>query len=108
MNGAAITSFGEIVGSAVDAQENDRAVVFLKGKTVDLNSLINAKAGYSLDDAIDVNSHGIILARGLYNGRPQAFVLTPQAIPLPAPSGWQWRHYRYLPSACALCSERAP
>ncbi len=89
LNSAAINDAGHIVGSEIDPQGNSHALLFDDGKAIDLQSLINPKLGYTLNQAVDVNSHGTILAVGRYGGRQESFILTPQgapqAIPLPAP-----------------------
>ena len=51
--------------------------VFNGGTMVDLNSRIDANAGWELTRARAINNKGQIVANGFYKGRYRAFLLTP-------------------------------
>jgi len=53
---------------------------------VDLNSQIDPSLGWELLLAVDINNIGQITGYGLRNGQTRAFLLTPDASPVPEPS----------------------
>jgi uncharacterized membrane protein len=53
------------------------AVLWLRGKVYDLNTLIPNRSGWTLEQATGINSRGQIVGDGVYRGRSTAFVLTP-------------------------------
>src|SRR5262249_2048317 len=69
--------------ASLDADDNNRAVLFQDGQTFDLNSLIPPTPGLILTAATDINSSGQIVGFGNLYGEPRAFLLTPQSVPLP-------------------------
>lgn len=81
-----INDLGVIVGHSFDAGLTKRATVSFDGQAVvDLNTLVNNLAGWSLlTDAYDVNEIGQIVGYGIYNGEERAFLLMTTAVPVQA------------------------
>jgi len=84
-----INTAGLIVGysealSAPDTVADTTAVLWDDRHPYDLNTLITT-AGVHLVNAIAINDHGAILARGTLNGVPQNFLLTPTTPGIPVP-----------------------
>jgi len=72
-----INNQGVIVGFALDASFNERAIIF-QGKTpVDLNTLIPPNSGWYLECAQGINDAGEIVGFGTINGSTHAFLATP-------------------------------
>jgi probable HAF family extracellular repeat protein len=81
-SGLAINNSGAIVGSA-DIRNNTgyevyHAVIFEKGKPVDLNTLIPAGSAWVLTSATSINAGGAIVGYGQIGGVSHGFLLTPQ------------------------------
>lgn len=77
---SAINDGGTIVGV-----RESRAVVY-DGITVkDLNTLIPSTPGVILNYTTAINNRGQIVANGTLDGRPWAFLLTPEATDIPEP-----------------------
>ncbi len=55
----------------------NRAFVYRAGSMTDLNALIPAHAGWTLEEARAINDRGQIVGRGLHHGQERAFLLTP-------------------------------
>ena len=72
----AINNNGEIVGTAQEG-ENQRALLWQQKRLIDLNDLLPADAGWTLERATAINSKGQIVGAGLHNGHRRAFLLTP-------------------------------
>ena len=69
---------GDAVGLTVDGTTfNMRAVLFHDGKEFDLNTLIPADSGWSLQFGGSINDRGQIVGWGTINGNTHAFVATP-------------------------------
>lgn len=62
---------------AGDGSGNRTAVLWKDGAQVDLNTLIPANSGWVLQTAWDINEKGQIVGYGTYDGKTQAFLLTP-------------------------------
>ncbi|HLK55622.1 MAG TPA: DUF3466 family protein [Chthonomonadaceae bacterium] len=80
----AINSHGVVVGYVGDFREQaasfawkTRAVLWDRGKVIDLNSLIPADSGWLLTEANGINDAGQIVGAGRYKGARRAFLLTP-------------------------------
>lgn len=70
-------SSGFAVGYANPHPGESRAVSFTNGATTDLNTEIRQDSGWNLLFANAVNDFGQIVGAGLYQGRTQAYLLTP-------------------------------
>jgi probable HAF family extracellular repeat protein len=75
---AAINNNGAIVGYAIDAKNEQRAVIWENGAIVDLNTLIPSNSGYTLNAAYDINDAGqIVCGATLADGAFAGVILTP-------------------------------
>jgi len=54
-----------------------RAFVYRRGRMTDLNALIPARSGWTLEKAAGINDRGQIVGQGLHHGQERAFLLTP-------------------------------
>lgn len=54
-----------------------RAFVYSGGRMQDLNALIPAHSGWTLEKAAGINDRGQIVGQGLHHGQERAFLLTP-------------------------------
>jgi uncharacterized membrane protein len=67
-----------------------RAILYEEGTLYDLNNLIPANSGWTLETAFDINNQGQILGTGVFNGQEQDFLLSPisgtDPEPIPEPS----------------------
>ncbi len=54
-----------------------RAFVYRRGRMTDLNALIPARSGWTLEAAAGINDRGQIVGHGLHHGQERAFLLTP-------------------------------
>jgi probable HAF family extracellular repeat protein len=83
----AINTQGQIVGWSYLPDPNstvEHAIFCRNGVMVDLNTLIPANSGWTLEEALAINDLGQIAGYGINsNGQEHAFLLTPS----PAPSG---------------------
>ena len=70
----ALNDRGQIVGTSDDA-----AVLWQAGQVADLNHLVPAGSGWTLQDATGINARGQIVGRGTVGGHVHAFLLTPVA-----------------------------
>jgi uncharacterized membrane protein len=75
----AINNAGLAVGTSAIYGETYKSLASLWDgkKLLDLNTLLNSRAGVQLVDAIDINNAGQILARGTINGNVSSFLLNP-------------------------------
>lgn len=69
---ACVNSMGKIVGTS-----RFHAVIFENGVCTDLNTLISAAPGWTLEKAWAINDAGIIVGGGSYLGYPRAYMLVP-------------------------------
>ncbi len=77
----AINNNGQIVG-AFSRNGSDRAFIYENGSMFDLNTLLPANFGWTLQDAYGINDLGQIIAYGISpNGTYQGFLLSPVPIP---------------------------
>lgn len=77
----AVNARGEIVGTSYKhlcGPCRPRAVRWIAGGVVDLNSEIPPDSGWHLMEATDVNDDGCIVGRGLLNGQSRYFLLVPR------------------------------
>lgn len=76
----AIDNAGRVVGSALTANDGNRAFTWdAAGGIVDLNDLLDT-GGFLMNEATDVSENGIIVGRGYYGpnwGPSRAFILEP-------------------------------
>jgi len=73
-----INNKGQIVGVSIDANLNERAIVW-QGKTpVDLNTLIPQNSGWYLVCAQGINDAGEIVGFGMINGSMHAYLAKPK------------------------------
>jgi probable HAF family extracellular repeat protein len=86
-SGWAINSRGVVVGVSSKINGQSRAFLYSDGAMVDLNSLINPLAGWTLIAARDINNRGQIVGYGMLNGGYRAFLLSPQGS-IPEPASW--------------------
>lgn len=77
-----INALGQIVGGANVGAGVNHAFVYSNGTMSDLNSLIAAGSGWTLQGAYDINDSGQIIGEGIIGGQYHAVLLTP----LPEPS----------------------
>ncbi len=75
--GFGINDSGVVVGFA-NMPQGEHAFVFSGGKMKDLNTLIPAGSGWTLNEAFAVNNAGQIVGLGVHNGQSRGFLLTPQ------------------------------
>lgn len=81
---AGLNETGQVVGFSRDASGDDHAFTYIDGLMQDLNELIDPGLGWALTGAMDVNNVGQIVGWGMFEGRQQAFLLTPiSAVPIP-------------------------
>lgn len=76
----AINDRGQIVGlssNRLGIEGIQHATLWENGQIVDLNDLIPAGAGWTLELASGVNNRGQIVGYGVHDGRTQPFLLTP-------------------------------
>lgn len=73
--GRSINENGEIVGLANPAASVFRAGYHRNGMSMDLNSILPANSGWVLNDATGINSSGLIVGNGIFNGDRRAFAL---------------------------------
>jgi probable HAF family extracellular repeat protein len=85
----AINAAGDIVGwMLIGSDPGDVAVLWADGQVIDLNTLLPADSGWTLNDATGINDLGQIVGDGTYDGQEEAFLLTPTgAISIPEPGG---------------------
>ncbi len=78
----AINTAGHVAGySDLAGDAGTAAFLFDNGVLYDLNGLLGPNSGWHLLAAYGMNNDGQIVGRGLYNGREQAFLLTPTPQP---------------------------
>ena len=78
----ALNSKGLVVGTAELTSRESRAFVWSSSEGMrDLNEFIPVNAGWILSEARGVNDSGQIVGSGLLNGKPSAFLLTPNSGP---------------------------
>jgi probable HAF family extracellular repeat protein len=85
-NARGINASGQVVGAS-DTTGGTLQSGFLYDPVngmVDLNSLINPSSGWFLGIATAINDAGQITGQGLINGRVDAYLLTPVAVPEPS------------------------
>lgn len=76
----ALNDEGQIVGQA-DVSLRDqslRAVLWQNGTMTDLNKVIDARSGWTLEEARGINERGQICGTGTFGGRCDAFLITPE------------------------------
>lgn len=73
----AVNRAGVAVGVSSNGLVEQRAVMWVGGSIVDLNTLIDKKSGWFLQSASDINEYGYIVGSGLFWGQPRAFVMKP-------------------------------
>ncbi len=79
----AINESSQVVGVTKDPQTGSfDAFLWQDGVMVSLDSLLPSDSGWDLREAYDINSSGQIVGYGKYEGKPQAFLMTP--VPEPA------------------------
>ena len=76
-----INNAGQIVGTSVPRGKPVFAFLYEKNILLDLNSLIAADSGWTLESATGTNDGGQIVGWGIHNGKRRAFLLTPTAPP---------------------------
>lgn len=74
----AINAAGQVAGYSDLMHGDTAAFLYDNGLMYDLNGLLSAGSGWQLLAAYGINNNGQIVGRGLYNGREQAFLLTPE------------------------------
>lgn len=79
----AVNDSGVIVGGNLNSIYARAFVDYSGTGLVDLNSLLVNGSGWVLEDASAVNNEGQIAGSGLYQGRNEAFLLTPVTTPEP-------------------------
>ncbi len=73
----AINALGHVVGWYEDANDDRRAFLYKDGAMIDLNSLLPAGTGMVLTEANGINRFGQIVGKGIKNGYPHSFILSP-------------------------------
>ena len=82
----AFNGSGFAVGCTSVQGSDSRALSFTNSGTTDLNTEIRQDAGWILSTATGVNDYGQIVGTGLYEGRGQAYLLTPLTIGTSSPN----------------------
>lgn len=84
----AINNLGEIVGESEITPGDYMEHAFLdeNGTMIDLNSLVDPKSGWVLNEATAINGAGQIVGDGMYDGQQEAFLLTPESTYIPEPA----------------------
>lgn len=74
-----VNGAGEAVGTAAPAPDapGARALLWRNGRVVDLNRLLPANSGWTLEEARAINGRGQIAGTGHFHESPRAFLLTP-------------------------------
>jgi probable HAF family extracellular repeat protein len=81
----AINNLGQVVGGANTSSDGyDDAFLYSGGVMQDLNNLISPNSGWVLEDATGINDSGQICGDGEYQGKQDAFLLTPISTPEPS------------------------
>lgn len=70
---SAINAKGNVVGAS-----GERGCLWRGGKPLDLNALIPAASGWTLQGATGINDRGQIVGTGLHRGKKRGFLLTPK------------------------------
>lgn len=76
-----IDAHGRIVGYASTSTGAQLAVIWQNGAWTDLNSLVAAGSGWTLDVANALNDAGDVVGRGTFNGASRAFLLRRTSTP---------------------------
>jgi len=76
-----INDFGEIVGTSAIAGGAYHAFLYSDGRMMDLNSMIDADSGWTLEQALAINNLGQIVGCGYHNNQGLAFLLKPESRP---------------------------
>ena len=71
----AINNFGWVVG--MSEYTGDTPFLYDGTSMHNLNTLIPSSSGWFLEDAWGINDHGQIVGRGIINGKPHVFLMTP-------------------------------
>jgi probable HAF family extracellular repeat protein len=79
-----INDAGQVVGYAQTAAGASHAALWSEGSVTDLNTLIDG-TGWTLTRATAINGAGQIVGYGTISGQTHAFLLTPDAAPVPIP-----------------------
>jgi len=75
----AVNNQGRIVGwSGGQGVPQQRAVMWVNRKLIDLNTRLPRRSGWVLLRALDINEEGQIVGEGRFNGQIRPFLLTPQ------------------------------
>jgi len=80
----AINASGQVTGSAdITGDTDTHAFLYSEGVMTDLNSLIPANSGWTLQVGSAINDNGQITGWGLINGETHAYLLTPTLVVAP-------------------------
>ena len=72
-----INSENQVVGVIETANGEAHAAVWLKGKVIDLNDLVEQREGWTLVQARGINNKGFIIGTGIKDGHVGAFLVGP-------------------------------
>ena len=111
---ASINDAGTIVGYGSDDVNGSHALLWDDGQVYNLNTLIPADSGWTLEAAYSIDTVGDIVGIGELDGQLQGFELTPSASPsshsVPEPRLPQqsspWAHFRPPPPPQSSKTER--
>ncbi len=85
--GRGVNAQGQVVGGSSTARGAQDAYIFSNGVMTDLNRLIAPGSGFMLTQATGISDTGFITGYGVNrNGQEDAFLLTPNANPVPEAS----------------------
>lgn len=73
----AVNRLNQVVGTSQTAAGVKCATSWQNSRPTDLNTLLPPHSGWVLTEARAVNDHGQIAGQGIFNGKPCAFLLTP-------------------------------
>jgi probable HAF family extracellular repeat protein len=79
-----INANGQVVGSSATSSTGSHAFLYDGGAMVDLNSLLPPDSGWELTVGAGINDAGQIAGSGIHDGQTHAFLLTPDAAPMPS------------------------
>jgi probable HAF family extracellular repeat protein len=72
-----VNNSGQVVGYSNNEDDDWRPFLYEDGQMIDLNSLLPAESGWTLEFAYAINDRGEIVGEGSFEGRERGFLLDP-------------------------------